>query len=200
VNNIFYFGEIVKGYDVPVLNEREARAAAGIIFLLALLSFLNAFILRDFFALKVFITAFFIDFFIRVIINPNYSPTLILGRIFIQNQKPEYVGAPQKRFAWAIGLVLSFIMFWIIVIFNILHPINLIVCLLCLVLLFFEAAFGICIGCKMYNWFCNKTARHCPGGVCEFKVKDKIQKISWIQSLILVIFCLALYVISLILI
>ena len=27
------FGETVKGYDIPVLNEREVRAAAGILFI-----------------------------------------------------------------------------------------------------------------------------------------------------------------------
>ncbi len=27
------FGEIVEGYNIPVLNEREVRASAGILFL-----------------------------------------------------------------------------------------------------------------------------------------------------------------------
>lgn len=183
-----YFGEKVKGYDVPVLNEREARAAAGILFLFALLAFLNAFVFRDFLPLKIFITAFLIDFFIRVLINPRFSPTLILGRFFVSGQTPEYTGAPQKRFAWAIGLVLSSIMFFVIVVFNIFHPINLLICLLCLVLLFFEAAFGICIGCKMYNWFTKNSAKHCPGGACELTFKHDIQKISWVQGLITVTF------------
>ena len=31
----FRFGETVRGYLVPVLNEREVRAAAGILFFLA---------------------------------------------------------------------------------------------------------------------------------------------------------------------
>lgn len=191
----FYFGEKVKGYDVPVLNEREARAAAGILFLFAIISFLNALVLRNFFPLKIFISAFLVDFFIRVIINPRYSPTLILGRFFVQNQKPEYTGAPQKRFAWGIGLVLSTIMFFVIVVFNILHPINLLICLLCLVLLFFETAFGICIGCKMYSWFTKNSAKHCPGGVCEFVLKEDVQKISWTQIMILLIF-LALVILA----
>jgi hypothetical protein len=34
--------------------------------------------------------------------------------------------------------------------------------------LFFEAAFGICLGCKVYNLFNQKQAQLCPGGVCEF--------------------------------
>ena len=31
----FHFGEVVAGYDVRVLNEREARAAAGLLFVCA---------------------------------------------------------------------------------------------------------------------------------------------------------------------
>jgi hypothetical protein len=34
-------------------------------------------------------------------------------------------------------------------------------------LLFFESAFGICIGCKIYNLFNKQKAQLCPGGVCE---------------------------------
>jgi len=41
------------------------------------------------------------------------------------------------------------------------------VCTACLVLLFFEAAFGICIGCKVYNLFNREQAQLCPGGACE---------------------------------
>jgi len=31
MNKIIQFGEHVEGYDIPVLNEREIRAAAGIL-------------------------------------------------------------------------------------------------------------------------------------------------------------------------
>lgn len=33
MNRIIKFGEDVEGYNIPVLNEREVRAAAGILFL-----------------------------------------------------------------------------------------------------------------------------------------------------------------------
>ena len=32
-NKIIKFGEDVDGYNIPVLNEREVRAAAGLLFL-----------------------------------------------------------------------------------------------------------------------------------------------------------------------
>ena len=38
MSSFFQYGEQVEGYDVFVLNEREARAAAGILFLIGLLS------------------------------------------------------------------------------------------------------------------------------------------------------------------
>jgi hypothetical protein len=69
----------------------------------------------------------------------------------VRKQAPEWVGAPQKRFAWAIGWVLAVTMLWLIVINNVIGPINMLVCATCLTLMFFESAFGICIGCKIYN-------------------------------------------------
>ena len=33
MNKIIQFGENIEGSDIPVLNEREIRAAAGILFL-----------------------------------------------------------------------------------------------------------------------------------------------------------------------
>ena len=68
--------------------------------------------------LKYFVSLFLIDLSIRVFINPKYSPSIIIGRIIVRNQKPEYVGAPQKRFAWKIGLIFSSIIFTSLVIFN----------------------------------------------------------------------------------
>lgn len=180
----FYFGEQINGYDIPVLNEREARAAAGILFLFGMVSFFNSYLLHDFRFTKIFVTVFMIDFFIRVVINPKYAPSIILARFFVQYQAPEYVGAPQKRWSWSIGLALAVIMFFIIVVFELMTPIKIAVCLICLGLLFSEAAFGICIGCKLYH-FVKKETLYCPGGNCEVQRRDNIQKISALQAVIL---------------
>jgi hypothetical protein len=56
-----------------------------------------------------------------------------------------------------------------------------------LILLFSEAAFGICIGCSIYNLFNRTKASHCPGGVCEIRVKEPIQTINWVQAIIAVV-------------
>jgi hypothetical protein len=182
------FGETVAGYEVPVLNEREVRAAAGLLFFFALVSFMNSWLLGNFRLTRIFVIAFLIDFTIRIFINPKFSPSMILGRLAVRNQEIEYVGAPQKRFAWSVGFSLAILMFYLIVINHVIGPINLIVCATCLILLFFESAFGICLACKVYNLFFKDKAQLCPGGVCEIRERQDIQKIGFSHMLIVIAF------------
>lgn len=177
MNKIIGFGETVADYDVPVLNEREVRAAAGILFFFALVSFMNAWTMGNFRLTRIFVIAFLIDFTIRIFINPKYAPSMILGRFAVRKQAPEWIGAPQKRFAWAVGWVLAVAMLFLIVINNVIGPINLLVCTTCLLLMFFESAFGICLACKIYNTFSSRQAQHCPGGVCEVLTPHASQKV-----------------------
>jgi hypothetical protein len=167
MSNLFEFGEQVTGYEVRVLNERAVRASAGMLFLFAIIAFMNAWLMGNFQPTRVFVVAFLFDFTIRIFINPRYAPSLIIGQWIVRHQQPEYVGAPQKRFAWAIGFALALAMLYLVVINHVIGPINLIVCTACLILLFFESAFGICIGCKIYNLFNRGKAQLCPGGACE---------------------------------
>ncbi len=182
------FGETVEGYNIPVLNEREIRAAAGILFLATFISLMFILFKENFVPIKYVITFFLADFLIRVFINPKYSPTLILARLIVRNQTPEYVGAPPKKFAWIIGVVLSAIMFYFFIIVNAFSPITGIICLICLIFLLFESAFGICLGCLFYPLFFKKKALYCPGDVCEVKKKQEIQKTSISQILVLLLF------------
>lgn len=184
MKKIIKFGEDVEGYDIPVLNEREIRAAAGILFLIMFISILVVILNGDFLMLKYAITIFLTDILIRVFINPKFSPTLIIGRLIVRNQVPEYVGAQQKKFAWIIGVVLATIMFILQVVVNAYSPITGIICLICLVFLFFETAFGICLGCKFYSLFYKEKAQYCPGEVCDVSAKQNIQKTSKVQLLI----------------
>ena len=184
MRSFFEYGERVEGYDVPVLNEREARAAAAILFVGAFLGLTNGVMLGTAVFSKYFVTFFALDFTIRVI-QPRYAPSLLLGRFFVQNQKPEYVGAAQKRFAWVLGMILAWPMFYYLVIDFQPNPIKVLVCLVCMALLFFEAAFSICLGCKIFNLIKKERATHCPGGVCEMQIKEPVQKFNPIQRLIL---------------
>jgi len=193
MNTVFKFGEDVDGYKISVLNEREIRAAAGLLFLMMFIAILIVVFKGDFVMLKYAITIFLTDILIRVFISPRYSPFLIIGRFIVRNQVPEYVGAEQKKFAWIIGVALASVMFIHIVILNARGPIAGLICLICLIFLFFETAFGICLGCKVYSWMYKEKAQYCPGEVCEVKDRQAIQKISKPQLLIVVGFILYIY-------
>lgn len=181
MNTVIGFGEHVEGYSIPVLNEREIRAAAGLLFLAVFLSLMFIMFNENFVPIKYVITMFLTDFVIRVFVNPRYSPTLVIGRLIVRNQVPEYVGAPQKKFAWTIGFALSAIMFLLLVVVNGFSPITGIICLICLVFLFFESAFGICLGCMFYPLFNKGKVQHCPGEVCDVHAKQDIQRTSRAQ-------------------
>jgi hypothetical protein len=182
------FGETVEGYNIPVLNEREIRASAGILFLATFTSMMLIIFKSDFLMIKYVITIMLIDFIIRVFVNPKFSPSLIIGRLIVRNQLPEYVGAKQKKFAWIIGVILATIMFVFLVVVNAYSPITGIGCLLCLIFLFFETAFGICLGCKFYLLFNKEKAQYCPGEICDAKSRQDIQKTSKAQLLIIFAF------------
>lgn len=184
MSNVFKFGEDVQGYNIPVLNEREIRAAAGIFFLAMFLSLMFIMFQQNFLPIKYMITVFLADFLIRVFVNPKFAPSLIIGRLIVSNQNPEYVGARQKKFAWVIGVVMALIMFVHLVIVNAFSPITGIICLICLIFLFFESVFGICLGCKFYPMFFKDKVQYCPGEVCDVKSKQDIQKTSGIQLMI----------------
>ena len=187
---IFQFGEVRPEYQIPVLNERAVRAAAGILFFVALICFMNAWLTGNFQPTRVFVVSFLIEFSIRIFVNPRLAPVMILGQWMVRKQQPEWSGAPQKRFAWGIGFVLAATMLYLVVLNNVIGPINLVVCSLCLTLLFFESAFGICIGCKIYNAFNKENAQLCPGGVCEVPA-NQTPSVSLMQLVIVIAFGLA---------
>ncbi len=193
MNKIISFGETIDGYDIPVLNEREIRAAAGILFIMMFLCILKVIFQGDFLWLKYAVTIFLTDILIRVLINPKFSPSLIIGRLIVRNQVPEYVGAPQKKFAWIIGVVLASTIFVHLVIVNAFSPITGLICFTCLIFLFFETAFGICLGCKFYPMFHKEKVKYCPGEICEVKFKHDIQKTSKAQLLIVLGFALFIF-------
>lgn len=184
MKKIFQFGENVEGFNIPVLNEREIRAGAGLLFLLMFITIQIVVFNGNFTPLKFAIVIFLTDILIRVLINPRFAPSLIMGRLIVRNQTPEYVGAAQKKFAWIIGIALGTIMLVLQVIVNAYSPITGLICLICLIFLFFEAAFGICLGCLFYGWFYKDKAQYCPGEVCDVKNKHDIQKTNLTQILI----------------
>ncbi|MEN4046773.1 MULTISPECIES: DUF4395 domain-containing protein [Sulfurimonas] len=185
------YGERVPGYDVTVINEREARAAAGILGLLGMLVIFIGIGFGHVIVARVYLTFLFIDFTARMI-SPKYSPSLLLGKLAVQNQKPEYVGGLQKRFAWTLGWLISlpmmqwFVLNWDITFYKVL------ICVLCLALMFLESAFSICVGCMIYKFITRKNPTLCPGGTCEMRIKEPIQRFNPIQKAVAGITIIAL--------
>src|SRR6266513_3977718 len=193
MKKVIKFGEDVEGYNIPVLNEREIRASAGILFVFMFVSLVLILFKENFLMIKYFIITFLTDFIIRVFVNPKFSPSLIIGRLIVSRQVPEYVGAAQKKFAWKIGIVLAGLMFFLLVVVNSTSIITGFTCLVCLVFLFFESAFGICLGCLFYCFFYKDEAQYCAGEICDVRKRQDIQKTSCVQ--ILIIFGFIVYVV-----
>lgn len=191
---VIQFGETVEGFNIPVLNEREIRASAGILFVFMLIALMMILFKGNFLMIKYIIVLFLTDMVIRVFINPRYAPMLIIGRLIVSRQNPEYVGAPQKKFAWKIGIAFASVMLFLMIILNTYSIFTGLTCLVCLLFLFFESAFGICLGCLVYGLFYKDKVQYCPGEVCDVKNKQDIQKTTVGQWLILAGF--ALYIVG----
>ncbi len=175
--SIISFGEYIEGSNFKVLDERRMRASAGIMFLLGLIAFINAFILQNYKVIPFIAGFLMLNFVIGIFINPKFSPTLFIAYLFVKKQSPLPIGAIQKKFAWSLGLCLSIAIFvlslFLIKDVTYFEPVCL-MCLICLVLLYFETAFGICIGCKFYYFFIDlkiikepRERPNCMGDTCE---------------------------------
>ena len=82
-------------------------------------------------------------------------------------------------------------MLYLVVIQGVIGPVNLLVCGLCLLLLFFESAFGICIGCWLYNRWRPDQAQLCPGGACTLTPESR-ERLGGGQLLVLAVFALVI--------
>jgi predicted outer membrane lipoprotein len=164
MNKIFQFGEKIEEYEFKVINERDARASAGIMFLLGIITLFHFISTHNLFWTNLFTITFIVEFVVRVFINPVYSPYMVLGSLIVSNQQPDWVEAKPKKFAWILGVILGAIMSYFIL-FDIMTPARLITCLLCLLLLYMESVFGICLGCMIYKKL-NMKLYKCAGDTC----------------------------------
>ncbi|MBL1280773.1 MAG: DUF4395 domain-containing protein [Fluviicola sp.] len=183
----FNFGEIINGYGYKVVNERDARASAGIMFLLGLISLFSVHMYRTIFWAELFSITFIIEFIVRVLINPKYAPYMLIGGLIVSNQNPDWVEAKPKHFAWLLGMGLGLVMTYYII-FDVITPIRLGICWLCLFLMFVESVFGICLGCMLYKKMKWKTY-NCPGGICDTKPQKRYDK----RKLVIIIGFLGLF-------
>lgn len=192
MNTIANFGEKIEGYDYPVINEREARASAGIMFLLGMISLFTVYLQRTLFWAELFSITFVIEFIVRTLLNPGLAPYMLLGKLIVSQQTPEWVEARPKHFAWSLGLLLGIIMTFYIV-FDIISLIRLAICWICLFLMFVESAFGICLGCLLYQLFRTNPV-NCPGGICDTLPKRGFNPQNWMVLAVFVLVFAGTYV------
>ena len=175
--SILSFGEVVEGKSYKVLDERQIRGASGIMFLIGLYAFINAFILQKYVVIP-YVSAFLmLSFIIGIFVNPKFSPPMFIAYLFVRKQSSLPIGAVQKRFAWSLGLTLATVIFVLSLFLqkdiSFFEPVCFL-CLICLALLFIETAFGICVGCKLYflatkmNLIKSTEEKpNCMGDACE---------------------------------
>ena len=170
----FNFGEEIKEYDFKVINEREARASAGLMFLFGMVSLFSVFTLRTLLWVELFTITFIVEFFVRLLFNPKYAPYMMLASFIVQNQEAEWVEARPKKFAWGLGGILAIVMSYYLI-FDIISVLRFALCFVCLTLLFLESSFGICLGCIVYKFLEIKLLK-CPGGVCKIEKAKAYEK------------------------
>lgn len=169
----------IHGQPAPygVLNERAVRATAWIMFLVGIITMLSTYFTKDYTLLSFVIVIFFINFIILVTWGPKYSPISMLGKWSVRKQRPEWVWAIQKRFAWALGLVMSFSVIVIVFGFWINGMLPLSLCSICLLFMWLESSIWVCVGCKIYgflekhNIIFHEHKPACPGWACSINYK-----------------------------
>jgi hypothetical protein len=156
-----------------VFNENEVRAAAGLTMVIGAVAFSYAYFARQYVPLQVAASLFFADFLIRITLGLRSSPTGAVARLMTLGRAAEWVSAKPKRFAWTLGVVMSFAM-TIITNSGIRGPLPRTMCLICLTLMWMESALGLCLGCKIYGLLVrrgwareNPEHQVCADGSCE---------------------------------
>ena len=161
-------GQLVDGIDIPVVNERAVRASAGLLFLFGIIAVMTAALTGELQLLRAFGMTFLFDMSMRLFVGARYTPSLVIGSLIVRRQRPEWVGAQQKKLAWIIGLVLAFVSCTAMGFLGISAEIQLALCSVCLGLLFIESAFGICVGCELQRRFSSEKPQLCAGDACTY--------------------------------
>lgn len=167
------FGERVDGIEFEVFNERAIRAAAGLLFLFGFTAWMLALTTDNYQPLRAFGMTFMIDMYLRLFVSTKWVPSLIIANWIVRPQRPEWVDAAPKKFAWSLGLGMVITSCLAMGMFALTGPLPLLLCAGCIFFLFIEAAFGICIGCEIARRFSKNKPRLCPGDVCNYTPGEK---------------------------
>lgn len=161
-------GEIVEGIERAVVNERAARASAGLLFLFGFVAWLHALSSGDLTPLRVFGAVFLLEMNIRLFLSSRFAPMLALGTLLTRRQRPEWVDARSKQFAWALGLGMALASCLSLGWLGLPATITLVICGLCMALLFAETAFGLCVGCSIAQRVLKDKPELCGGDSCRY--------------------------------
>ena len=174
------YGEVIPGLShngeplqAAVFNENQVRAAAGMTLVLGAVAFVYAYFAKVYAPIQIVTTVFFFEFLIRVSVGIQYSP---LGRVahwMTRRQPPEWASAKPKRFAWTLGLVLSFAMM-VITNSGIRGALPLTICMIFLALMWMESVLGLCLGCEIHGYMVrrgwvekDRAFEICAHGACD---------------------------------
>jgi hypothetical protein len=168
---------VVDGREVyaAVVNEHQARAAAGITMALGAVAFVYANFDKLFWPIRTVSTFFFVDFLIRVTVGLERSPSGLVAGWMTRRQSPQWVSAKPKRFAWTLGLAMAMAM-TVITNSGIHGTLPRTICLICLTLMWMEAVLGLCLGCEIYGVMVRRGWRRaddafeiCANGACDLE-------------------------------
>jgi hypothetical protein len=176
----YTYGQVIAGLTedgkelrAGVFNEHEVRAAAGLTMVIGAVGFVYAYFAKEYVPLRIVTTIFFVEFLIRVTAGLRYSPMGLVAQWLTQRHAPEWVSAKPKRFAWTIGLIMSFAMM-VITNSGVRGLLPRTICLICLVLMWMESVLGLCLGCEIHGLMVRRgwtTKDHafevCAHGACE---------------------------------
>jgi hypothetical protein len=179
------FGDVISASDADgkelrsaVFDEHAVRAAAGLTMVLGAVAFAFAYFDQDYVPLRVVTAVFFVEFLIRVTTGLRYSPIGMIARQMTKRRAPEWVSAKPKRFAWTIGLVLSFSMM-VITNAGVTGALPRTICLICLAMMWMESVLGVCLGCEIHGrlvrrgWTTKDPAFEiCANGACELPPRE----------------------------
>jgi len=156
----------------PVFDEHEVRAAAGLTMVLGAVAFAYAYFDQQYVPLQIVSSFFFVEFLTRLTIGLHHSPMGLVSRVLTRGMEPDWVSAKPKRFAWTLGLGMSFSMM-VITNSGIRGLLPRSICLICLTLMWSESVLGVCLGCKLHALFVRRgwaskdpAYEVCAGGEC----------------------------------
>jgi Domain of unknown function (DUF4395) len=170
-----------------VVNEHEARAAAGLTMVTGAVAFSYAYFDKQYVPLQVVASLFFAEFLIRVTVGLRYSPFGGLAHAMTLRPQPQWVSATPKRFAWTLGLAMALAM-TVITNSGIRGYLPRTICLICLTLMWLESALGLCVGCKIYGLLVRRgwiavgaRDESCADGYCAPRVlpgaaRERVQR------------------------